>query len=320
MINLPYGDAKGGVIVDPKKLSHSELERLSRGYVRAMADFIGPDKDIPAPDVYTNGQIMAWMADEYNTIRRFHAPGVITGKPVHVGGSQGRETATQKGAFYVLREAVKVRKLDPKKTTVAVQGYGNAGSYLAEFLHDEGFRIVGITDSRGGINDPKGIDPRAARKVKHEKGVLTPTGSQKPISNEELLGLDVDVLVPAALENQITRENAEKIKAKIVLEVANGPTTPEADDILERRGILVIPDVLANSGGVTVSYFEWVQNQHGYYWDEDEVFEKLKKKIVSAFTAIYKLMEQKKVTMREAAFIHAIDRIVGAVESRGTEK
>jgi len=318
--DIPYGGAKGGVIVDPKKLSHSELERLSRGYIRAIADFVGPDKDIPAPDVYTNSQIMAWMSDEYNTIRRIHAPGMITGKPVHIGGSHGRETATAKGAFYVIMEASKTRNFDPKKTTVAIQGFGNAGKYLAEFLHDAGFKIVAISDSKGGIMDLNGLDPRAAAKMKEQKGTLLPSGNQKAITNEGLLELGVDILVPAALENQITRENAEKIKAKIVLEVANGPTTPEADEILDKKGVLVIPDVLANSGGVTVSYFEWVQNQHGYYWDEEEVFEKLKKKLVPEFHAIYNLMEKKKVTMREAAFVHAIARIVGAVETKGVEK
>jgi len=315
--NLPYGGAKGGVIVDPRKLSHHELERLSRGYMRAMADFVGPDKDIPAPDVYTNSQIMAWMADEYATIKRIHAPGVITGKPVGLGGSHGRETATAKGAFYVLMEAAKDAKLDAHKTTVAIQGFGNAGKHLAEFVIEAGFKLVGVSDSKGGVYDPNGFDVKTLERTKKEKGMLGAPGA-KTITNEELLELPVDILIPAALENQITKENAEKVKAKIVLEVANGPTTPEADDILKRRGILVIPDVLANSGGVTVSYFEWAQNQHGYYWSEEEVFEKLHRLIVPEYHAIMKLQHEKQCTMREAAFAHAIRRIAAAIDAKGT--
>jgi len=326
--DIPYGGSKGGIIVDPKKLSKHELERLSRGYIRAVADVIGPDRDVPAPDVYTNPLIMGWMADEFSTITRQHQPAVITGKPLALGGSQGRETATAKGAFYVLMEAVKVREMTPKETTVAIQGFGNAGSYLAQMLHKEGFKVVAVSDSKGGIYDKEGLDPEAVARVKRGKGSLNGVyreGSvswgkdHEEISNEELLALPVDILIPAALENVITKENAAKVKAKIVLEVANGPTTPEADEILHKNKVLVIPDVLANSGGVTVSYFEWVQNRQGYYWSEEEVFEKLEKYIVPAFHTIYEAMQEHKSTMRDAAFVLAIKRIVAAIEAKGTE-
>ncbi len=325
---IPYGGGKGGVIVDPKKLSKHELERLSRGYIRAIADSIGPDTDVPAPDVYTNPLIMGWMADEYGIITRTYQPAVITGKPLALGGSKGRETATAKGAFYVLMEAVKVREMVPGETTVAIQGFGNAGSYLAQMLHDAGFKVVAVSDSRGGVYDKDGLDPHQLVKVKHGKGSLNGVyceGSvcwgkeHEEITNEALLELPVDILVPAALENVLTKRNAEKVKARIVLEVANGPTAPEADEILHRKKVLVIPDVLANSGGVTVSYFEWVQNRMGYYWEEDEVFEKLEKLIVPAFHAIYESMNEHKSTMRDAAFVLAIKRIVEAIEAKGTE-
>jgi glutamate dehydrogenase (NADP+) len=316
---IPYGGAKGGVIVNPKKLSVHELERLSRGYIRAVADFIGPDQDVPAPDVYTTAQIMGWMADEYGIITRKYQPAVITGKPLALGGSKGRETATAKGAFYVLMEAMRVKSLEPSKTTVAIQGYGNAGSFLAHFLHEAGFKVVAASDSRGGVYDPNGLDPAKLRHAKETNGSLEGAGGRK-ITNEELLELDVDILAPCALENQLTAANADKIKAKIVLEVANGPTTPEADEILAKKGVLVIPDVLANAGGVTVSYFEWVQNRQGYYWSEEEVFEKLERIMVPEFNAIYELMEEQGGTMRAAAFVHALKRIVEAIEAKGTEE
>lgn len=327
---IPYGGGKGGVIVDPKRLSKHELERLSRGYIRAISDAIGPDQDIPAPDVYTNPMIMGWMADEYSIITRRSQPAVITGKPLALGGSKGRETATAKGAHFVLMAAVEAMGLDPKRSTVAIQGFGNAGYYLAKFLHDEGFRIVALSDSRGGVYRKDGIDPEHAMRAKKEKGsvnevydagsVTAEKGCER-ITNEELLELDVDILIPAALENVLTKENAQAVKARIVLEVANGPTTPEADAILQKKGVLVIPDVLANSGGVTVSYFEWVQNRMGYYWEEDEVFEKLQRIIVPAFHAIYERMQATDgMRMRDAAFVHAIARIVEAIEAKGTEE
>jgi len=274
---IPYGGSKGGVIVDPKRLNKHELEHLSRGFIRAIADVIGPDVDIPAPDVYTNPQIMGWMADEYGVITRRYQPAVITGKPLSLGGSQGRGEATAKGAYYVLMEAVKAKGLDPKKLKVAIQGFGNAGYHLSRFLHEEGFTVVALSDSKGAIYNTGGLDPEHTMRVKQQKGAVNEVyekGSVKDekncghLTNEELLALDVDILVPAALENVLTKENAAKVKAKIILEVANGPTTPEAEKLLQKQGVLVIPDVLANAGGVTVSYFEWVQNRQGYYWSE----------------------------------------------------
>lgn len=326
---IPYGGGKGGVIVNPKELSKHELERLSRGYIRAMADVIGPDKDIPAPDVYTNSEIMGWMADEYSIIKRKYQPAVITGKPIELGGSKGRGVATAKGGFYVLKELLKIKNLDFTKTTVAVQGFGNAGYFIAKFCHDVGMKVIAVSDSKGAIYSEEGIDPEHAMNTKHAKGTvaeLYDAGSvsddrnYKKISNEDLLNLDVDILVPAALENAITKDNANNIKAKIILELANGPVTPEADNILFKKNILVVPDVLANSGGVTVSYFEWVQNRQGYYWEENEVFEKLEKIIVPAFHDIYELMEEKDIMMRDAAFVNAIKKIVASIEAKGTEE
>ncbi len=321
VVGLPLGGGKGGVIVNPKALSKHELERLSRGYIRALADFVGPDKDIPAPDVYTNAQIMGWMADEYAVITRRQQPAVITGKPLALGGSAGRETATAKGAFVVLMELVKARELSPEKLTVAIQGFGNAGRFLARFLHEEGFKVVALSDSKGGVYDPAGLDPEHAAAVKAEKGSLQAGygDTVQHISNVELLELDVDVLVPAALENQLTKENAARVKASFVLEVANGPTTPEADEILAKKDVLVIPDVLANAGGVTVSYFEWVQNRQGYYWTEEEVHERLEKLMVPAFHSVYEGMQEHACSMRDAAFIIAVRRIVEAIEAKGRE-
>lgn len=327
---IPYGGSKGGVIVDPKQLNKHELEHLSRGFIRSIADAIGPDQDIPAPDVYTNPQIMGWMADEYGVITRKYQPAVITGKPISLGGSQGRGEATAKGAYYVLMEAVKAKGLDPKKLSVAIQGFGNAGYHLARFLHEEGFTLAALSDSKGAVYKKDGFDPEHAMRAKREKGSVNKIYEKgsvadekgcKHLTNEELLELDVDILVPAALENVITAENAANVKAKIILEVANGPTTPEADKILQQNGVLVIPDVLANAGGVTVSYFEWVQNRQGYYWSEEEVFEKLKKIMVPAFTNIYELLQEHEgMLMRDAAFVYAIKRIVEAIEAKGTEQ
>ncbi len=328
LVNIPFGGAKGGVIVNPKEFSRHELEALSRGYVRGVADAIGPDTDVPAPDVYTNALIMGWMADEYGIITRKYQPAVITGKPIAMGGSEGRDQATARGAFVVLKEALAARGARPEETRVAIQGFGNAGSHLARLLHDAGFKVVAVSDSKGGVYDPAGLDPLHLLKVKEGKGSLNGVycdGSvcygkeHEEVSNEELLGLDVDVLVPAALENVITRENAGRVKAKLVLEVANGPTTPEAEEVLHEKGVLVIPDVLANAGGVTVSYFEWVQNRQGYYWSEEEVFEKLEGLMRGAFHAVHERMAALESTMRDAAFVTAIQRVVEAIEAKGTE-
>jgi len=316
VVGVPFGGGKGGVIVNPKELSRTELERLSRGYIRAIHDFIGPDKDIPAPDVYTTPQIMTWMMDEYNHIARGHHPYVITGKPVHVGGSQGRGDATAKGGYYVLLDAIKKLGLDKKDLKVAIQGFGNAGSFLTQMLHDEGMKIVAVSDSRGAIYSAKGLNPKEVLEHKAKtKSVIDFKGSEN-ISNEELLVLDVDILVPAALENQLTKENADNVKAKIVLELANGPTTPDADEIFFKKNILLIPDILANAGGVTVSYYEWIQNRTGEYWDVETVYEKLNKVMKKSFDEVYAIKEKEKVDMRTAAYILAVGRVLEAVKSK----
>ncbi|MDD9953437.1 MAG: Glu/Leu/Phe/Val dehydrogenase [Candidatus Woesearchaeota archaeon] len=321
LVNVPFGGGKGGVQVNVKELSKAELERVSRGFVRGAGDFLGPDKDIPAPDMYTTSKIMLWMSDEYNTIKGSYQPAFITGKPIELGGSEGRETATARGAFFCTRELAKAKELDVQKTTVAVQGFGNAGSYLAAMLHDYGFKVVAVSDSQGGIYKKAGIDPVKLKYMKKKWKLSIPELAKdmkaKKITNKQLLELDVDILAPSALENQITKKNARNVKAKYIVEVANGPTTPAADTILEKKKILVVPDVLANAGGVTVSYFEWVQNKEGYYWDADTIDDRLEKIMVPAFHRTYELMTEKKVSMRTAAFLTAIQRIAKAVDAKG---
>ncbi len=320
--NLPYGGGKGGVSVDTKKLSRSELERLSRAYMQAFARFVGPDRDVPAPDMYTNGIVMAWMADEYAKMVDAPTPAVITGKPVALGGSLGRDDATGRGGYLVLRHLEKDLGLSPESTRVVVQGFGNAAFHCARLLHDDGFRILGVSDSRSAIYDPDGLDPYAVMEHKRRTGSVSgaPTRSQaREISNAELLESECDVLVPAALENQIIQENAGNIQARFILELANGPTTPAADKILIANGKIVIPDILANSGGVTVSYFEWVQNKAGYYWDLDEVRSKLKQIMEPETRRIWDLSKDKGIDMRTAAYVHALDRIAQAVEAHGTK-
>ncbi len=316
VVNIPFGGAKGGVIVNPKKLSNTELERLSRNYIRVIHDFIGPDKDIPAPDVYTNPQIMSWMMDEYNRITGKHQPHVITGKPLYIGGSQGRGDATAKGGYYVLLEAIKKLSLDKKDLKVAIQGFGNAGSYLAKMLYAEGMKIVALSDSKGGIYSEKGFDPDKVLEYKIKNSSLIDFNDSKKITNKELLEQEVDILIPAALENQIIKENAENIKAKIILELANGPTTPEADEILFKKNILLIPDILANAGGVTVSYYEWVQNRTGEYWDLETVYSKLEKVMKKSFEEVFLIKEKHKIDMRTAAYILSITRVLEAVRHR----
>lgn len=315
VVNIPYGGAKGGVMVNPKELSDNELESLSRGFIKAIHEVVGPAKDVPAPDVYTNPQIMAWMLDEFEKIKGEHLPGLITGKPLELGGSQGRGFSTSQGGAYVLREYLKIKSIDPKETTVAIQGFGNAGSFMAKILDSWGYKIVAVSDSKSGIYDEAGLD--IPHVIKHKEKSGSVKGAAKDISNEQLLELEVDVLVPAALENQITKDNAAKIMAKVVLELANGPTTPEADDILEKKNIVVIPDILANAGGVTVSYFEWVQNLYGYYWSEEEVLQKLEKIMVDSFKEVYAEIEKNKTSMRNAAYILALKRIIEAARLRG---
>jgi len=326
--NIPYGGAKGGVVVDPKKLSKFELERLSRGYIDAIADFIGPNRDIPAPDVYTNAMIMGWMADQYNIIRRAKVPCVITGKPLELGGSLGRDEATGRGAYYITREMIKDSGRTPSDVTVAVQGFGNAGYNVARLLHNDGFRIVAISDSQGGIFSGDGLIPDDIKRFKNEtrkleavycEGSVCHIQKHDKITNQELLSLNVDVLIPAALENQIDAGNAGNVKAKTIVEVANGPVTNEADKILNEKGIPVVPDIIANSGGVIVSYFEWVQNRNGYYWTLDKVNATLEEMITSEYKKIVDVSISKKIDIRTAAYVHALSRIAGAIEAKGTK-
>lgn len=327
VVSLPFGGGKGGVIVDPKILSPMELERLSRAYIRAMADFIGPEIDIPAPDVYTNARIMGWMADEYEAIKRIKAPGVITGKPVRLGGSLGRDHATGRGAYLCTLELVKKSELTPEKTTVAVQGFGNGGYHTVRLLQDAGFKVVAISDSKGGIFSPNGFDvnsiyhekqsSKKLRAVYCEQSVCELVEHEE-ISNEELLELDVDILIPAAVEGVITKENAPKIKAKHIIEVANGPIESDADDILEDKGIQIIPDVLANAGGVTVSYFEWIQNRTGYVWKLEEVHKRLRDIMQNSFNEVWDLAQNENRSLRDAAYTLAIRRIGEGIEAHGT--
>ena len=327
VVGLPYGGGKGGVIVDPKVLSPMELERLSRAYMRAMADVIGPHTDIPAPDVYTNARIMGWMMDEYEAIKRIKSPAVITGKPVRLGGSLGRDDATGRGAYLCAMELAKRRKFDLEKTTVAVQGFGNGGYHVARLLQDAGCRVVAISDSKGGIYSADGFDvasifeekqrSRRVRAVYCEQSVCEIV-KHDVISNEDLLCLDVDILIPAALEGVITEKNAASIRARYIIEVANGPIMSDADRTLEENGTVVIPDVLANAGGVTVSYFEWVQNLQGFKWTLDEVHTRLQEIITTAFDEIWNLSSERNISMRNAAYALAIQRIGEAVEAHGT--
>jgi len=319
LLDLPLGGAKGGVVCNPKEMSPGELERLSRAYVRGVFQFIGPDKDVPAPDVYTTPQIMAWMMDEYSAIAGKPQFGVITGKPLAIGGSPGRGDATARGGMYTIREAAKTLGIDLGKATIAVQGYGNAGYYAARLCSELfGSKIVGLCDSKGGVCcKTSSIDPEAAYACKAQTGSVCNLPDMEYISKEELLELDVDILIPAAMENVITAGNAPNIKAKIVAELANGPTTPEADDILYRNGVHVIPDFLCNAGGVTVSYFEMVQDFYLYFWDEAEVREQLDKKMTAAYHSVLSTSREYKINMREAAYVRAIERVVEAMKLRG---
>jgi glutamate dehydrogenase (NAD(P)+) len=316
--DIPYGGGKGGVICDPKKLSTGELERLSRGWVRAVHQIVGTYKDVPAPDVYTTPQVMAWMMDEMSVIRGYNEPGFITGKPLPLGGSAGRGDATARGGMFHLREAANRLGLKLKGATVAIQGFGNAGQYAHKLATEMfGCKVVAVSDSKGGIHSPKGLDYQKLLEHKAKTGQVAGFPNSQPITNEELLELQVDVLVPAGIENQVRADNAARVKARIVLELANGPTTPEADTILHRNGILHVPDFLANSGGVTVSYFEWVQNLYGYYWTAEEVYAKLDQKMTSAFGAVYDTHQRMKVDMRTAAYVVAVGRVAEAVRLRG---
>ncbi len=313
---LPYGGGKGGIQCDPRSMSFRELERLSRGYVRAISQLVGPTKDIPAPDVFTNSQIMAWMMDEYSRIREFDSPGFITGKPLVLGGSAGRESSTAKGVTIVMREAANMAGISIEGARVIIQGFGNAGSFLAKFLYDTGAKVVGISDAYGALYDADGLDIYDLLDKRDSFGTVTNLFNNR-ITNHELLVQDCDILVPAAIENQITEENASSIKARILVEAANGPTTLKATEILTQRGVLIVPDVLASAGGVIVSYFEWVQNNQGYYWSEEEVEEKLEKILISSFSNVYRTAEQKGIDMRLSAYMVGLRRMADAVKWRG---
>jgi len=328
LVGIPFGGGKGGVIVDPKQLSRMELERLSRGFIEQAVDVIGPETDIPAPDVYTNAMVMGWMMDEYSKIVRRYAPGVITGKPISMGGSLGRDDATGRGGYYCIKELERRRHWNPEHITVAVQGFGNAGQHIARLLHADGYRIVAVSDSRGGIYRQEGFDVPSLIRAKQEtqkvqavycEGTVCEALPAQPLTNEELLELEVDILIPAALENVIHEKNADRIKATMIVELANGPITSQADAVLASKDILVIPDILANAGGVTVSYFEWVQNKSGYYWSLEEVHDKLQKIMSCEFNAVYELMLEHQVSMRIAAYAQALNRLGDAIHAQGTQ-
>jgi len=318
VVDIPLGGGKGGVICNTKEMSLGELERLSRGYIDAIWQFIGPEKDIPAPDVYTNPQIMAWMMDEYSKLKGYNNPGVITGKPVGLGGSLGRGGATARGGMFTIIEAGKHLGIDLSTATVAIQGYGNAGSNVGILMHSIlGSKIVAVSDSKGGIYNKQGLDPHKVFQHKAETSSVINFPEAENISNEELLELGVTVLCPSALENVITKENAPKIKAKILAELANGPIAPEADEVLTSNGVFLIPDFLCNAGGVTVSYFEGVQNAYGYYWDEEEVHERLSKKMAKAFQDVLSESLKRRVSMRKAAYMVAVACVAEAMKLRG---
>jgi len=323
VVGIPLGGGKGGIIVNPKELSKRELEQLTRRYIDRIQAFIGPNKDVPAPDVNTNGQIMAWMVDEYMKLGNLNKKGVVTGKPIECGGSEGRNTATAQGGVYVVDEIAAENGIVPEETKVVIQGFGNAGSYMAKLLGEKGYRICGVSDSHGGVYCSEGLDPEKMMDCKGEKGAVTECSAVgancEKCTNEELIEKDCDLLVLAALENQVHVDNANNIKAKYIIELANGPITPEADKILNEKGITIVPDILANAGGVTVSYFELVQNEAQYYWSEEKVQRRLKPIMVKAWQRVYELSKKYNCTLRQAAFISAMTRLKTIMETRGFE-
>jgi len=347
VLDIPFGGAKGGISVDPRSLTRMELERLSRGFIRQVADFIGPNRDIPAPDVYTNPIIMGWMMDEYSLIQRELSPGVITGKPISLGGSLGRDDATGRGGYYCIKELEAQNNWNPTEIRIAIQGFGNAGQSIAALLHADGYRIVAVSDVKGGLFNPDGLDITAVIESKNHRDYVEdvycsrsvcqcthcdsdngkcecencecPACGSKHITNKELLETNVDILIPAAIENQITEENADRIQAQYIVEIANGPTTSDADQILNQKGINVIPDILANAGGVTVSYFEWLQNRSGGYWPLEEVQQKLEKKMVASFNSVAEVAKENSIDWRTAAYAVALNRLEEAIQARGTK-
>jgi glutamate dehydrogenase (NAD(P)+) len=317
LMHLPYGGAKGGVACDPRHLSLAELQRLTRRYATEISILMNPQSDIPAPDVGTNAQVMAWIMDTYSMHRGYSVPSVVTGKPIPIGGSVGRSDATGRGVMIVTREAARLRGVPLAGSRVAIQGFGNVGEAAARLLHERGCRIVALSDIAGGCYTPAGLDPRAVLQYSRQAGSVMRFPGAQAVSNAELLEVPCDILIPAAIEGQITAENADRVKAAIVVEAANGPTTPEADEILAARGVLLVPDILANAGGVTVSYFEWVQDLQAYFWSEAEINEHLERIMVSTFDRVAGLAEARRVTLRTAALIVAIQRVADALLTRG---
>jgi len=317
VVDIPYGGAKGGVCCNPKAMSANELERLTRRYTTMLLDYIGPYRDVPAPDVYTDEQTMAWMMDTYSLFKGYSVPESVTGKPIILGGFKQREESTSMGVAFCIREALKPLKMKAKDTTVAVQGFGSVGWNAARILHQQGYRIIAVSDSRGGIHNPKGIDPVKVVDHKAKTGSVMGYPDTKRVTNEELLELPCDILVPAALENQITKDNAGKVKARVVAEAANGPTTPEADKILTQKKVFIIPDILANSGGVTSSYFEWVQNLTRERWSEREANRRLESMMVKAFDDVYDISRKRETDMRTAALVLGVGRVAEAMKTLG---
>ena len=316
-VNIPYGGGKGGIICDPKRMSKPELERMTRRYASEILPIIGPEQDIPAPDVYTDSQTMAWIMDTYSMTVGYSALGVVTGKPLSIGGSEGRNEATARGCLFVTEEACRVKKISMRGASVAIQGFGNAGSLAARLFAEKKARVIAISDSRGGVFNSRGIDPLKAMRYKERSGTVVGMPGTSRISNDDLLTMKCDILIPAALENVITLNNADQIKAKIVSEAANGPTTPHADEVLARRGIMVLPDILANAGGVTVSYFEWVQDLQSFFWSESEVNAKLETVMKRAFLEVYESMRKHRTHMRTGAYCLAVGRVADATLVRG---
>jgi glutamate dehydrogenase (NAD(P)+) len=316
-VNIPFGGGKGGVICDPKRMSKPELERMTRRYASEILPVIGPEQDIPAPDVYTDSQTMAWIMDTYSMTKGYSTLGVVTGKPVSIGGSEGRKEATARGVLVVVEEACKIKKIPLRGASIAIQGFGNAGSLIAKLFAEKKARIVAISDSRGGVTNPRGIDPLKAMRYKERSGTVVGMPGTTRISNDDLLTMKCDILIPAALENVITLNNVEQIKAKMIAEAANGPTTPHADEVLARRGITLLPDILTNAGGVTVSYFEWVQDLQSFFWSEAEVNAKLESVMRRAFLEAYETTRKHRTHMRTGTYVLAVGRVAEATLARG---
>jgi glutamate dehydrogenase/leucine dehydrogenase len=317
VVNIPYGGGKGGVVCNPKQMSEPELERMTRRYASEISIIIGPDRDIPAPDVYTGPREMAWIMDTFSMKMGYSTLGVVTGKPLGLGGSEGRHEATGRGAAFCVREACQALGIAPRGARVAVQGWGNAGSVVAKLLAREGYRIIAATDSRGGVRNSAGLDPERLSAYKATTGTLAGYPEGEPCSSSQVLELDCEVLIPAALENQITAQNAEKVRARVIAEAANGPTTPAADAVLHRRGAFVIPDILCNAGGVTVSYFEWVQDLQAFFWDEATINQHLERIMVRSFAEVHRIAGERKLDMRTAAYVLGVGRVAEATRTRG---